>query len=134
MCKPLSLLFFATVLLVACKDDFDRPEDALGTARLFIESSLKGNYDIARELMYRDSINDYELNELERKYKQEMSAKDKEGYKKASIIIHEVQQVNDSVVIINYSNSYKQKQMPVKVIRRNGKWEVDLHYTFTGNL
>jgi hypothetical protein len=38
------------------------------------------------------------------------------------------------VVIVNYSNSFKKKQMPVKVIKRNGTWQVDFNYTFTGNL
>ena len=128
------LLFFAILTLLACKQNVPRPEDALGTARLFIESSLKGNYDLARTLMHTDSVNTYELNQLARKYKEDMSEKDKQGYKKASIIIHEVQQVSDTIVIINYSNSYKNKKMPIKVIRPNDVWEVDLHYTFTGNL
>lgn len=124
----------AAVFLLGCKQEVPRPDDALGTARLFIESSLKGNYELARELMHADSVNTYELNQLERKYKEDMSEKDKAGYRKASIIIHEVQQVSDSIVIINYSNSFKNKKMPIKVIRPKDQWEVDLHYTFTGNL
>lgn len=128
------LLFFAILTMFSCKQNVPRPDDALGTARLFIESSLKGNYDVARTLMHADSVNTYELNQLARKYEEDMSEKDKQGYKKASIIIHEVQQVSDTIVIINYSNSYKNKKMPIKVIRPNDVWEVDLHYTFTGNL
>lgn len=124
----------AMAFLFACKEEVPRPDDALGTARLFIESSLKGDYKLARKLMYVDSVNTYELNQLERKYKQDMSEKDKEGYRKASIIIHEVQYVSDSVVIISYSNSFKNKKMPIKIIRPKDIWEVDLHYTFTGNL
>ena len=81
-----------------------------------------------------NSFNLYELGVIEKKYKTEMSTADKEGYKSSSIIVHSVDNVSDSVVVVNYSNSYKKKQMPVKVIRRDGLWQVDFNYTFTGNL
>lgn len=126
----LCLLLF----LFSCKEENKRPEDALGTARSFIRHSLDGNYNDARELMLQDSINNFELEELEKRYDHNLSKTEKEGYKNASIIIHSVDQVNDSVVIINYSNSYKKKQMPVKVILKEGIWQVDLQYTFSGNL
>jgi hypothetical protein len=63
-----------------------------------------------------------------------MNETDKLGYKKASILIHSVENVNDSVVIVNYSNSYKNKKMPIRVIRKEGVWQVDFNYTFSGNL
>lgn len=132
--KKIILLLLIVVSLAACKQQRERPTDALDTAREFIRSSLDGDYDWARELMIRDSLNLYELNEIEKKYKTEMSATDKEGYKNSSIIIHSIDNISDSVVIINYSNSYKKKQMPVKVILRDGLWQVDFNYTFTGNL
>ena len=84
--------------------------------------------------MIKDSLNLYELEVIEKKYNDEMSKKDKEGYKSSSIIIHSIDNVSDTVVIVNYSNSYKKKQMPVKVIKRDGLWQVDFNYTFTGNL
>jgi hypothetical protein len=136
---PLSMkpLFFVTLLvtmLSACTEQRQRPDDALETAREFIRSSLDGDYGWARELMFEDSVNVYELNQIERQYKATMSEDDKKGYKNASIIIHSVENVNDSVTIINYSNSYKNKQMPLKIIRKDGSWQVDLNYTFSGNL
>jgi len=134
MKRIILLLGFAGFLFSACSDNKERPDDALETAREFIRSSLNGEYGWARELMLKDSINNFELDQIEKKYKDEMSAADKEGYKKASIIIHSVDNVSDSVVIVNYSNSYKNKQMPVKVVRKDGLWQVDLNYTFTGNL
>ncbi|MBY0476079.1 MAG: DUF4878 domain-containing protein [Chitinophagaceae bacterium] len=134
MMKKCSILLIAVLCLYACKQERERPTEALDTAREFIRSSLDGDYDWARELMIQDSINLYELGIIESKYKNEMSKKDKEEYKSSSIIIHDVNTVNDSVVIVNYSNSYKKKPMPVKVIKRNGLWQVDFNYTFTGNL
>lgn len=134
MKKTILLLLVIIAAFSACKEKRERPDDALGTAREFIRSSLNGEYDWAKELMVKDSLNLYELDVIEKKYKTEMSAKDKEGYKSSSIVIHSVDNVSDSVVIVNYSNSYKNKQMPIKVVLRNGLWQVDFNYTFTGNL
>jgi Domain of unknown function (DUF4878) len=134
MMKKFSIILIAVLSLYACKQERERPTDALDTAREFIRSSLDGDYTWARELMIKDSLNLYELDVIEKKYKDEMSKKDKEGYKGSSIIIHSVDNVSDTVVIVNYSNSYKKKQMPVKVIKRDGLWQVDFNYTFTGNL
>jgi hypothetical protein len=120
--------------MIGCNEKEARPDDALGTARAFIRSSLDGEYDQAKSLMLQDSINLYELDQLSERYEDKLSKSEKEGYKNSSIIIHSVDQVNDSIVIINYSNSYKQKKMPVKVIFRDGVWQVDLNYTFSGNL
>jgi type IV secretory pathway component VirB8 len=84
--------------------------------------------------MLQDSLNLFELNTIEKRYNSQMSEADKEGYKKASIIIHSVENVNDSIVIVNYSNSFKNKQMPVKVVLKDKLWQIDFNYTFTGNL
>ena len=132
--KRILLLLAVIVAIASCNQERERPTEALDTAREFIRSSLDGDYDWARQLMIKDSLNLYELDIIEKKYKDEMSKKDKEGYKNSSIIIHSVDNVSDTVVIVNYSNSYKKKQMPVKVIKREGLWQVDFNYTFTGNL
>ncbi len=132
--KKLVLILLVALSLYACQQKRERPAEALDTAREFIRSSLDGDYDWARELMIKDSLNLYELDVIEKKYNDEMSKKDKEGYKNSSIIIHSIDAVSDTVVIVNYSNSYKKKQMPVKVIKRDGIWQVDFNYTFTGNL
>ncbi len=134
MLKKFSIILIAAISLYACQQERERPTDALETAREFIRSSLDGDYDWARELMIRDSLNLYELEIIEKKYKTEMSVADKEGYKSSSIIVHSVDNVSDSVVVVNYSNSFKKKPMPVKVIKRGGIWQVDFNYTFTGNL
>lgn len=132
--KKILVLLAAVLFLVACEQERTRPDDALETAREFIRSSLDGDYEWANELMLQDSVNTYELGILSKKYKTEMSEADKEGYKKSSIIVHSVENASDTVVIVNYSNSFKNKQLPLKVIKKDNKWQVDLNYTFTGNL
>lgn len=129
----LFVLLAALLFMHSCSPA-ERPDDALGTARAFIRYSLDGDYDKAKDLLYADSVNLVELALIEKRYESEMKEADKEGYRKASIIIHSIENVSDSVVIINYSNSFKNKQMPVKVIRKDGLWQVDLDYTFSGNL
>lgn len=134
--KKINRLFglFIVILFFSCSEQNARPDDALGTARAFIRFSLDGDYKQAKLLMLQDSINIYELDQLSGRYKEQLTETEKEGYKKASIIIHSVDQVSDSVVVVNYSNSFKQKKMPVKVIFKDGVWQVDLNYTFSGNL
>jgi hypothetical protein len=45
-----------------------------------------------------------------------------------------MEEVNDSTSIINYSNTYMNKPMEIKLVRENKKWVVDFKYTFSGNL
>ncbi len=132
--KKICLLLLLVSAYISCSQNRQRPDDALETAREFIRSSLDGDYKWANELMLRDSVNSIELEMIEKKYNSEMSVSDKEGYKKSSIIVHSVENASDSVVIVNYSNTYKNKQLPLKIIKKEGKWQVDLNYTFTGNL
>ncbi len=132
--KWMIYLLVSTVFLMSCKEEQSRPDDALGTARAFIRASLDGEYAEAKLLMLQDSVNLFELTQLSERYESQLSKAEKKGYKNASIIIHSFDQVSDSVVVINYSNSYKQKKMPVKVIWKDGIWQVDLNYTFSGNL
>lgn len=132
--KNLLLLFLFTLCFLACGQQKERPDDALETAREFIRSSLDGDYKWAGKLMVQDSVNLFELEQIEKKYENDLTEAEKEAYKKSSIIIHSVENVSDSVVIVNYSNSFKKKQMPVRVIKKDGLWQVDFNYTFTGNL
>jgi hypothetical protein len=130
----ITFLLFLCISIHACKTESARPDDALGTARAFIRYSLDGEFKQADELMLEDSINRQELEQIKKRYQNDLSKQEKLSFQKASIIIHTVDQLNDSIVVINYSNSYTKKQMPIKVIRRNDLWQVDLQYTFSGNL
>jgi hypothetical protein len=132
--KKILFLLSVVLFVFACEQQRTRPDDALETAREFIRSSLDGDYEWASELMLKDSSNTYILERLQKNYNTEMSEDEKTSFKKSSIIVHSVENASDTVVIVNYSNSYKNKQLPLKVIRKDGVWQVDLNYTFTGNL
>ncbi len=134
MLRQLTIIALAVFSFCSCEEKKERPSDALGTARAFIRYSLDGDYKAARELMHQDSVNLFELEQIEKKYKKDLSNAEKENYRKSSILIHSVENVSDSVVIINYSNTFRKKQMPVKVFLKDGQWQVDFNYTFTGNL
>ena len=83
--------------------------------------------------MIDDNTNNSELLKLKRDYNTK-GQDEKHAYSTASINIMEDATVNDSIHIINYKNSYDNIARKVKVINRNGKWLVDLKYTFNGNL
>jgi hypothetical protein len=128
----LFLLFFA-----ACNsNERDRSdvtattENDVDAARNFIRSALDGKYDKARELVVPDSANLGWIDLAERNYQSRMNAADKRGYREASINIQNIQALNDSITIVNYSNSYKKKNDSLKVVQRQGAWLVDLKYSF----
>ena len=107
--------------------------DPLEAGREFIDASLKGDYDYAKQyllpdstnLMYFDRFKDFDKNKSEQ---------EKQGYKNANIIINSAENVSDSEMIINYSNTFKKQPSKIKLIKKNKEWLVDFKYTFTGNM
>lgn len=121
------LLFTA---LTSCNDTRKNPKTDIDVARAFIKDILENDYKNAKTLVLDEEINNqyFELSkkDFEGKNKEEL-----ENYKNADIIINELKNVNDSVTIVNYSNSYKKDiKNEVKVVRANGQWLVDLKHTF----
>ena len=132
-----SFIFFVFLLLqilAACnsadKKDTPASENDVDAARNFIRSALDGNYGKARQFMVRDSLNDERIENVERNYQKNMQTDDKRGYREASITLYDSRQINDSITIVNYSNSYMNKKDSLKVVRINGQWLVDLKYSF----
>ncbi len=105
-------------------------ENDADAARNFIQAALDGHYKRAKQFVVQDSVNQQYIELLERNYENRMSPTDKKGYQEASINIHSVQGINDSVSIIHYSNSYKKQRDSIKAVRIDQKWLVDLKYTF----
>ncbi len=132
-----ALLLISFVLLFSCgnkDDEYHKPESALDAGREFIDNSLKGKFSTARKYMLPDEENVYWLSKTSENYNR-YSEQDKAGFSKASINISEVSDVlPDSVTIINYSNSYRNRPQKVKVVKYKGEWVVDFKYTFSGNL
>lgn len=105
-------------------------ENDIDAARNFIRSALDGDYKKARDYMIQDSLNTQLLNTFESNYQMHMNREDKRGYREASIRIPDVRKVSDTVSVVQYSNSYKNKLDSLKVVKVNNQWLVDFKYSF----
>jgi hypothetical protein len=129
------ILYFSSFLLFclsACNNDKATPkaEDGVDAIRSFIQSALYGDYQKARAYMIPDSINQEQMNAIERV---KLSTDEKRGLASASIHIHTVNTVNDSTTIVIYSNSFKNNWDTLKALKIKGKWLVDFNYLFNHN-
>jgi hypothetical protein len=105
-------------------------ENDVDAARNFIRSALDGNWREARRFMLQDSTNTQLLDAYENNYQTHMNKEDKRGYREASITLYDTREVNDSVAIIKYSNSFKKQKDSLRVVRTGDTWLVDLKYSF----
>ncbi len=127
--KVFIALCFLSVL-VSCTDSKIYPTTDIDVARAFIKDILENNYKDAKVFVLDEDVNNqyFELS------KKEFGAKSKDelkNYKESFIIVNEIKQTNDSVTIVNFSNSYKKTvKNEVKVVRVDGKWRIDLKHTF----
>ena len=126
-------LFIAVVVLVtlsSCNDKKKNPNTDIDVARAFIKDILENNYKDAKTFVLNEDANnqyfDLSKKEFEGKSKEELKL-----YKNADIIINEIKNLNDTVTIVNFSNTYKKSiKNEVKVVKVNGQWLVDLKHTF----
>ncbi len=127
------LAAIALFVFISCHHSAEvNRKDALESGRGFIESSLKGDYDEAQKYVLQDSTNMEYFNGL-KNFNEKQNNAEKEGYKDANIIIDSTQNLSDSVTIITYSNTYKNKPSKLKMIKKNNDWLVDFKYTFNSN-
>jgi hypothetical protein len=134
MKRLMFLLAFA--MLFACKDNevkYAKAENGLDAAREFIDALLKGDTQRAKAYMIDDEENNNTLSKLHRQLRAR-STDDREGYKDASIMIGETEQISETEMIIHYKSSYDRIARKVKVINTKGEWKVDLKYTLDPNL
>ena len=128
------IVAFALSLLSCNNDKKSSPLTDTDVATTFIRDILDNRINDAEQFILKDTIN---IQYFE-SFKQAYLKKDKaelEQFKSADIIINEISNVNDTVSIINYSNSYKKDSKNVlKVVRIDGKWLIDFKYTFSGNM
>ena len=127
------------LLLFACNSadnepEVIKPENEMDAAGKFLRAALDGDYKKAKTFLVKDSTNQQMIDIYEWNYNNRMTPEDKKEYKKASIrFLKETHAVNDSVTIVHFSNSYKDKNDSLKVIRANGQWFIDLNFTFQNN-
>ena len=135
--KKMKLIFIAVtaaIFFMACDQNTGKIHlnDPLDAGREFIDASLKGDYDVARKYLLVDSTNLVYFNMFTEFYKKKPE-EEKEGYKDANIIINSTENVSDSVKIIYYTNTFKNKPSKIKLVKRNNEWLVDFKYTFIEN-
>jgi len=131
-------LFFITLaflLFTSCNQSpkTKKNTEPLEAGREFIDASLKGDYDYAKQYLLPDSTNIMYFERLQEFYKNK-DKEEKDGYKNANIIINSAENISDSVMIINYSNTFKNQPAKIKMIKLKNEWLVDFKYTFSGNM
>lgn len=133
MKKLFSPLLLLSLLWSCASNDDDtvtRPEDDVDAARMFIRAALDGNYKQARKLIVTDSSNVQLLDNLERAYLHNNDPMEQRGYRESAIRIHDTKKLNDSISVVVYSNSFKNKKDSVKAVRQGSNWLIDLKYSF----
>ncbi len=135
MHKSLFFLSSLVIIFFACNQSAKTKKNAdpLEAGREFIDASLRGDYDYARQYLLIDSTNVMYFDRFVDFDNKKPSAEKKE-YKNANIIIDSTQNISDSVSIINYSNTYKKTPAKIKLVKKNNEWLVDFKYTFSGNM
>ena len=130
----LLIAFACIITLSACNHEKKAANTDIEVARSFIKDILENNFKDAETFVLNEETNNQYFNLFKKEYESKSMA-ELENYKNADIIINEISQVNDSVSVVNYSNSFiKDKSSKLKLVRVNGQWWVDLKYTFSGNL
>lgn len=121
----------ALLLLTACTggEKETTSENEVDAARNFLRASLDGKWNQARKFMLQDSLNVQLLQAWEDNWSH-MKIADKRGYENASLTFYDTRNVNDSTVIVQYANSYKnEKKDSLKLVRLNNQWLVDFKFT-----
>ena len=132
-------IIISTLLLIlavnACKqpEGFHEAEDPMDAGREFIRAVLDGDFEKA-SLYLSNNEEDKALFERYKEHMKNQPQKEKLNLKSSSIIINNIQSINDSVTLINYSNSHSMKPTNLKVVLSEKKWRVDFSYTFSDNM
>ncbi|MDN3657542.1 DUF4878 domain-containing protein [Ferruginibacter paludis] len=124
------IIFLVIAACASCNNSRTVPNTDIDVARAFIKDVLDNNFAEAKSLVLDEDINNQYF-DLSRKNFEGKNKEELKKYKESDIIINELKNVNDSVTIVNYSNSYKKDiRNEIKVVKVNGKWLVDLKHTF----
>ena len=125
------ILFLATIITIATscnQTETKRPTIAIEVGNSFIRATLNGDFKTAESLLYSDSLNTAFFNTYTRSYEAQPKEK-KDAYKKANYTINTFTEINDTVNIIDYSNSFMKQNQKIKLIKKAAQWSVDFKYT-----
>ena len=131
--KPFVFGLISCLLFFSCGNSYPKAENDFDAGREFIDGCLKGDFERARFYLLKNETNNQQFDKLINNYRNK-SSEQKKGYHEASINVLEEDAVSDSVHIINYKNSFDKIPHKLKVVQTGDGWQVDLSYTFSGNL
>ena len=125
------LLFAASLLLLlaSCHNNKNVPNTNIDVARAFIRDILDNDFKSAEPFLLPGDMNK-EYFDLSQKQYNNLSSAELDNYKNSDILVKNIDNLNDSTTIINYSNTYKKEDGKLRMVRVNGQWLVDLQYTF----
>jgi hypothetical protein len=134
MIKKYLFLLIVAAIVFSCNSETKKPVTDIEVTRHFVRNILDNDFEEAALYLLKDSANV----ELFETFKKQYNRQDKailEKYKKAEINVHEANAlIPDSVFIFSYSNSYRPLDTTIlKAVRIDGKWLIDLKYTFPSN-
>ena len=124
------VIIAASCLLYSCGGNTKKePVTDTDVASAFIRASLDNDLKTAAKFVLADDTNQQYLQTFKRMYQQKDKA-ELDKYKAAEVIIDELKPDSDSVHTVVYSNSYTNKKDKLKLVWKDGRWLVDLKYTF----
>jgi hypothetical protein len=127
-------IFYCLILVLGCACSNQQvvllpAENAFDAGREFIDANLKGDFQKAAFYMVADEKNKEFLTVAEKEYRQ----KDKEGRQElrtASINLEKIEDIDKTISVIYFSNSFEKKSQKIKVIKTNQGWLVDYKFSF----
>lgn len=127
--KALLLLFVSAAIFSCGGGNNKMPETDIEAANQFVQDIWQSDFKKAEKLLLLDETNKQTLDGFAVYYKRKPK-EELEKYKNATLILNNVNPLNDSVSIVNYSPSFnKTEKNELKLVRKNGQWLIDLKYT-----
>lgn len=137
LAMQLQKLKYLILVLFLCQcspsEQYEMADNPLDGGRYFIENCMQGNFKKAKLYIIEDAENLAIFEKMATNY----YGLDKEGrmqIRLASIQINEITEVDSTITIMNYQNSFDKKVHKLKIISTPKGWKVDLKYTYGPNL
>jgi len=121
-----SLCILAALSCNSTSGGYKKAEDAQDAGTQFIRASLDGDYDKAAFYLLKDTTNLLLFDKQQANYKQ-MSSKQKDSQKAATIRPVAISNENDSTTLYKYyQTSNPTDTTTLRIVRRQDTWLVDL--------
>lgn len=125
--KKVLMLFLFLPFFWSCKQKAPAEND-LDAARNFLDAALAGKWNDVKVMVVPDSTN-LELVDRSQRVYERMKNEEKIAFMQSHPYLHETRKINDSVTIVNYSNSHTNKHDSLRIVRIKNDWLIDLKYS-----